>query len=70
VCLEVIWLLQVLADKSVVVNLAVDSQRNAAILVGEGLSTAVYDLCKRASAYLLRIALTNTDNAQTLVSKD
>ena len=43
VCLEVIRVLQVLADETMVVNLTVDSQDNGVIGVGQGLSAR---LCK------------------------
>jgi hypothetical protein len=38
-CLEVVWLLQVLSDLTVVVDLAVDGKDDGVIGVGQGLST-------------------------------
>jgi len=44
VSLEMIWLLKRLADDSVVIDLAVDSQCDALICVGEGLCSALCDV--------------------------
>lgn len=44
VCLESVWLLEVLADDLVVVDFTVDSQCNAAIIVHQRLCTAVWML--------------------------
>jgi hypothetical protein len=42
VCLEVVWLLEALAEDSVVVDFAIDSQRDSLLLVDERLSARVY----------------------------
>jgi hypothetical protein len=41
VCLEVVLVVKVLADEAVVVDLAVDGEGEAAVVVDEGLGTGV-----------------------------
>jgi uncharacterized protein YkvS len=41
VCLEVVWVLEGLAENSVIVDLAVDSQRDGSLIVDERLSARV-----------------------------
>lgn len=45
--LEVIWLLQVLPDKTVVVDFAVDGKDDGIIGIGEWLSSALYPFVSR-----------------------
>jgi hypothetical protein len=42
VCLEVVWLLEALAEDSMVVDLAVDGQGYRSLIVDKRLSTRVY----------------------------
>jgi hypothetical protein len=42
VCLEVVWLLQAVAEDTVVVDFAIDSQRDGFLFVYERLGTGIY----------------------------
>lgn len=41
-CLEIVRLLQLLADNTVIVDLAIDGQRNFSIIAKEGLGAAIW----------------------------
>jgi hypothetical protein len=59
VCLEMVWVLQCLADDSVVVDFAIDSKGNALILVGKWLRSTVdtYDTQTLMSKYYEVLAI-------------
>jgi len=45
--LESSWVLETLSESDVVVDLSVDGEDNASIIVNKGLSTSVYKISKR-----------------------
>lgn len=69
--LEVVWLLEVLAEDSVVVDLAVDGEGDCVILVGDGLRAGI---CSRELLikvnHMTRSGHTYSDNAESFMDED
>jgi len=70
-CLEFVWLLDLSAQDLVVVDLAVDCERNGPIRTDKRLGSRVYRLSLITILYLFNPStLTNTNDTETLVNKD
>ena len=70
-CLEVVRLLEVLAEDSVIVDLAVDGEGDCLVIVDDWLRAGI---CSRElmceDACMTGYAHTNADDAQTLMDED
>jgi hypothetical protein len=70
-CLEVVWLLEVLSENSVIVDLAIDGESDCVIFVGDGLRAGI---CSRELLFevngMTQSAHTYADDAETFMDED